>query len=398
MKRIICILLPLLLAACEVKPPVITSVEWTPSIDESALGDAPAPESYKVTLTNVGTEEVVSGDFSLASPIAFKVVPGIYNVVIQAHGSLGGKAYNYIGSASSVSITGKEESYEPIKIVASASSALVFKEIHYNASTVSNGTGRYLKDTFFEIYNNSGETVYADGICIGDPMSYKVFSFDDKLENAEDYIFIGTYVWQIPGSGHDYPIAPGESFIIAASAIDHSKVAETLDLSTAEFETICDKYKDKGQADANAVNMVLACTIKETGLGYQFGKFTDSAWCIFYPSKPLRKDGEYLESNHANNYGLEVLKADVLDAVDCLKTENPEDKRLEGQLDAGWIRCETTGGNQSIVRKIAETLEDGRIVLQDTNNTTEDFTVDGKPEIRRYGVKRPSWSTWTTAQ
>ena len=215
----------------------------------------------------------------------------------------------------------------------------------------------------------------------------------------ETDVFMGTYVWQIPGSGKDYPINPGESFVIAASGIDHSKTATTVDLSTAEFETICDKYKEKGgQPDANALNMTLRCTIKETGLGNQLGKFTDGAWVIFYPSQPLRKDGEYLESNHANNYGQEVLKSDVLDAIDLLKTENPDDKRLPIALDAGWIKCKTTGGNQSVVRKVAETLPDGRIVLQDTNNTTDDFTVNDTPQIRRYGVKRPAWSTWNTAQ
>lgn len=400
MKRVLlAVMILAAFAACKEVPP-ITDVEWTPVIDESALGEVPAPDVYKVTLTNVGTEEVVNGEYDRSAPAAFRLVPGIYNIVIQAHGSLGGRAFNYIGSANSVSITGKEESYDPIKIQATASSALVFKEIHYNASMVSgSSTARYLKDTFFEIYNNSDATVYADGICLGDPMSETTFDFSDKLPNAQDYVFIGTYVWQIPGSGKDYPIAPGESFIIAASAIDHSKVAETVDLSTAEFETICDKYKEKGgQADANAVNMSLACTIKESALGNQLGKFTDSAWCLFYPSVPLRKDGEYLESNHANNYGLEVLLTDVLDAVDCLKTDNPADKRLNKVLDAGWIRCETTGSNQSIVRKVAESLPDGRIRLQDTNNTSEDFTVNDKPEIRRYDVKRPSWSTWTTAQ
>lgn len=391
-------LLVLGLAACKEVPP-ITNVGWTPVIDESALGDAPTPDVYKVTLTNVGTEEVVTGDFDKSAPAEFRLVPGIYNVVIQAHGSLGGRAFNYIGSANAVSITGKEESYDPIKIEASVSSALVFKEIHYNACKLIGKTTPYLKDTFFEIYNNSDETVYADGICLGDPLSCKVYDFSDKLENAAECVFIGTYVWQVAGNGHDYPIAPGESFIIAASAIDHSQTAETLDLSTAEFETICEKYINKGgQTDANAVNMTLACTIKESALGNQFGKFIDGAWCLFYPSRPLRKDGEYIESNHANNYGLDILKADVLDAVDCLKTENPEDKRLENVLDAGWIKCNPTGGNQSIVRKVAKTLEDGRIVLQDTNNTTEDFEVNDSPQIRRYGVKRPSWSSWTTAQ
>ena len=144
--------------------------------------------------------------------------------------------------------------------------------------------------------------------------------------------------------------------------------------------------------------MALVCTIKESGLGNQLGKFTDGAWALFYPSVPLRKDGEYLESNHANNYGLEVLKTDVLDAIDLLKSENPDDKRLESELDAGWIKCATTGGNQSVVRKISGKRENGSIILQDTNNTTEDFTVSDSPRIRRDGAKRPGWSNWTTAQ
>ena len=400
MKRTVFALL--LLAAvwsCKEVPP-ITSIAWVPVIDESSLGDAPSPGEYKVTVTNIGSEEAKEFNVKPGSGESFMITPGVYNITAQAHGAQAGRAYNYIGTANGVTLSKPEGESTTIVVSASASTALVFKEIHYNASkAVGSATGRYLKDTFFEIYNNSETVVYADGLCLGDPLSYKVFDFSDKLPNAKDYIFIGTYVWQVPGSGTDYPVAPGESIVIAASAIDHTKSAESLDLSTAEFECICDKYKDKGgQTDANAVNMILACTIKETGLGNQFGRFTDGAWAIFFPSVPLRKDGQYLESNHSMNFGLEVLKSDVLDAVDFLKTENPDDKRLEPELDAGWLKCETTGGNQSVVRKIASTREDGSIVLQDTNNTSEDFTINDKPEIRRYGVGRPSWSTWTTAQ
>ncbi|MBP5721079.1 MAG: DUF4876 domain-containing protein [Bacteroidales bacterium] len=400
MKRIVFALLLLASVwACKKVPPV-TSVPWTPIIDESKLGDVPSAGEYKVTITNLGNEETKEFMVAPGGREDFQVTPGVYNVTAQAHGSQGGRAYNYIGATNSVRIESIDGTTTTITVAASESAALVFKEIHYNASKATGtATGRYLKDTFFEVYNNSESVVYADGICLGDPLSHKVYDFSDTLPNASDYVFMGTYVWQIPGNGTDYPIAPGESFIIAASAIDHSQVSESLDLSTAEFETICDKYKEKGgQPDANAINMTLVCTIKESGLANQLGKFTDGAWAIFYPSVPLLKDGEYLESNHANNYGLPILKSDILDAIDLLKTENPDDKRLETELDAGWIKCETTGGNQSVVRKIASTRDDGRIVLQDTNNTSEDFEVNDKPEIRRYGVGRPSWSTWTTAQ
>ncbi len=415
MKRFVCALIFLAtVCCCGEKPdnpedpgkpdkPGVTAVKWTPVIDETALGGTPSPGLYKVTITNVGTEEVKVFSVKPDSQESFEIVPGVYSVTAQAHGNQGGRAYNYIGSLSSVTITDPNGVSTVIKVSASVSSALVFKEIHYNASKSKNTAGEltnsnYMRDTFFEIYNNSEDTVYADGLCLGDPLNHKVFHFADKVENESDYVFIGTYVWQVPGNGTDYPIAPGESFIIAASAIDHTAVSNSLDLSTAEFECICDKYEQNGQSDANAVNMILACTIKISQLANQFGRFLDGAWVIFYPSVPLRKDGEYLESDQPNNYGLEVLKSDILDAIDLLKTENPDDKRLEPELDAGWIKCETTGGNQSVVRKVASTREDGSIVLQDTNNTSEDFTVNNKPEIRRYGVKRPSWSTWTSAQ
>ena len=355
MKRILYSLLALwLVLSCE-ETRLPSLVEWCPSIDESALGDVPRPDSYKITVSNIGTEAVEEMVFDALSPQTFNLVQGIYNITVQAHGTMGGRAFNYIGTANAVKISPYETGPALIKVSASESSALVFKEIHYNASMVKNSaSARYLKDTYFEVYNNSDQTVYADGICLGDVLSHKVYDFSDKLPNASDYVFMGTYVWQIPGSGTDYPIAPGESFIIAASAIDHSQTAETLDLSTAEFETICDRYKERGgQPDANAVNMALVCTIKER---------------------------------------------DVLDAIDLLKSENPDDKRLESELDAGWIKCATTGGNQSVVRKISGKRENGSIILQDTNNTTEDFTVSDSPQIRRDGAKRPGWSNWTTAQ
>lgn len=357
-----------------------------------------APESYKVVFNNVGTGDSRVKTFASAHGKVDSLVTGIYNVTVSAQYASNGFAFNYIGTTNHVSI-GEENTACSVKVAATKASALVFKEIHYNASKTHKDR-TYLKDTYFEVYNNSDQTVYADGLCLGDALSDTKFDFsasEGLTGNAKDYVFIGTYVWQIPGSGTEYPIAPGESIVLAAWAKDHTADAKTLDLSTAEFETVCQKYLDKGQTDCNAVNMTLACTIKASGLANQLGQFTGTAWVLFAPSVALREDGHYLESNHANNYGQEVLKSDVLDAVDCVKNETT-DKRLAADVDAGKIWCSGTGGNESIVRKIASTEKDGRKVYQDTNNTSEDFEVNAAPAIRRNGAKRPSWSTWTSAQ
>jgi len=42
-------------------------------------------------------------------------------------------------------------------------------------------------------------------------------------------------------------------------------------------------------------------------------------------------------------------------------------------------------------KKIGEN-EDGTPILQDTNNSTDDFDRGVKPMLRRYGAKMPSWN------
>lgn len=394
-------------ASCDANQGEVVTTDGTVKIDLSDLGPAPVPELMKVVLTNISTEQACEFESTDGTVDVSDIVPGVYNVVATATRSVGGSSYNYIGTKSNVSIKPFVPINIALKMKVTKSSPLIFKEVHYNANKYDNpATGKsvtYLKDTFFEVYNNGEETVYLDGVCIGDPLSSTAFNFVknvDKLSHPLDqYIWIGTYVWQVPGNGKDYPLAPGESAVIAASSIDHNLVGPGLiNLSYAEFECICQKYIDKGQAPGYSPAMKLACTIKETGLANQFGNFVGTAWVLFYPSEGLRKDGEYLESDKANNYGQEVLISDVFDAIDCVKNATT-DKKLPEVLDAGKIWCKTTGGNESIVRKVSTTLPDGRKVYQDTNNTTEDFEINASPMIRRNEAKRPSWATWgaTTA-
>ena len=67
-------------------------------------------------------------------------------------------------------------------------------------------------------------------------------------KNPDDYIYCGA-VWQIPaeGNGKNYPVAPGESIIIAQIAQNHTVIKPTspVDLSKAEFEPVIKTQTDK---------------------------------------------------------------------------------------------------------------------------------------------------------
>jgi hypothetical protein len=102
---------------------------------------------------------------------------------------------------------------------------------------------------YFELYNNGDTTVYLDGMLWGK-------GFDLNTDGANSCNTTAPYrndlkgLWvryfhQFPGSGTEYPLAPGQTAVVARDAVDHSTVHPGLpDLTSADFEL-------EGTADAD---------------------------------------------------------------------------------------------------------------------------------------------------
>ena len=108
------------------------------------------------------------------------------------------------------------------------------------------------------------------------------------------------------------------------------------------------------------------------------------------------------ELNDGVMYSYPVKADRILDAVECVRDETQvANKRVPDVLDSGaiWLTDENgeaaTGLGRSIVRKVSSTLEDGRVILQDTNNSSSDFECM-TAQARRYGAGIPSWNTWAS--
>ena len=103
---------------------------------------------------------------------------------------------------------------------------------------------------YFELYNNSDTTVYLDGMLWGWTFQYVIETLSTSCAMSEPYRNDPLGVWtrffhQFPGSGSDYPLAPGQTAVVAMDAVDHSVVHPSLpDLSRADFEL-------EGTADAD---------------------------------------------------------------------------------------------------------------------------------------------------
>ena len=386
-----------ILSGCKKETPTYTV---TVNIDDSALeSNVTKPEVYQVSLTNTAGAVTYNAESENGVAVFPNMISGIYNIVVTANTVTGATSYVVSGSENTVSVLADYTT--TVAVTATKASSLVFKEIYYCGAP---GDGYYFRDQFYEIYNQGTETVYADGLCIS-TLEFANYNFTTMYEydipNPENYVFCKT-IWQIPGTGTQYPVKPGESIVIAQWATDHTAASlsagmSVMNLTGAEFEAIeaeSTLWNGIVITDNPAVNMA-----KVVESGYAMPQWLTSvsgaAYIIFNPSQPLKNEDFIAVTNASSTQLREVLISDVIDAVQTGADETRATTLgLPTSLDAGFQHLDGNYLGKSISRKLAETREDGVKVYKDTNNTTEDFQINETPAVRRDGVGVPSWNTW----
>lgn len=189
-----------------------------------AYGNAVA-EGVEIQLKNVNTNRVFTALTDEAGNANFNdLVPGNYSLsaskqlsALEAEIFTGIASEAYLNvSIAQVQILEKGEQY--VQLDGGAIGDWVIKEFYYSGAPDS----YYFYDSYIEIYNNSTETLYADGLYFGSTKSAtsSASSFYGFVTQGYQDAFLA-YAFRIPGTGEQYPVAPGESIVIAIDAIDH---------------------------------------------------------------------------------------------------------------------------------------------------------------------------------
>ncbi len=355
-----------------------------------------SPESYKVKFNNYAESysfETYTDQNGFVD-VKDKIIPGIYTITVSAEVK-SGDFFTYIFNGNLVNVSILENNTQlEIPVQAAKSGNLLLKELYYSGSKTDKG-GSYFRDQYYEIYNNSDHVQYADNLCIGTMMpltataNLPVWPGDD----ANDYVYFAA-IWQIGGSGTDYPIMPGESILIAQMADNHQvpqlNVACPVNLISAEFETYVKSTSII--KDNPALNMEWVFYQNKTAqwLASVFG----CAYAIFYPDNKI-SISDYVNPVGSTSKAYKIPIDLIVDAVELVHDESKMKlKRVPAILDAGATTVGASYCGKSVSRKIKLTKEDGRHVYMDTNNSSEDFVVNDKPVPRRDGAKIPAWNTW----
>ena len=244
----------------------------------------------------------------------------------------------------------------------------------------------YTADAYIEIFNNSDETQYVDGLYLGLVEAESVIAFP---ASANPTFIHARQIFRFPGGGMDNPILPGKSIVIANSAINHTIAAPTsVDLSTADFEAKSTKFSN----NSNVKTFELIFTAYASLLYMNLTNGGDNGTFLFKTNDDISTYPiEYIPGKVSGNRYIRVPAETVIDGVEVLKNKavtgpDVNAKRLQNFIDAGYMFISAISGytHESVDRKVDTGKSAVRIYLRDTNNSLNDFKSVTDPSPRKY--------------
>ena len=321
------------------------------------------------------------------------IVPDVYNasaswkVSAQEYAETTGKTVenkSYTISGSLTVQTFSDSSTTPVAMTTTISQdqSVLIGKVYYQGNKDDNNKN-YVYAKYIELYNNSDEEYDVAGLYIallesGSNMAYPIQYITDSV--------IAKQVFQIPANA-PFKVAPGGTVLIANSAVDHTTKGSSNDpnLLDADFEA---KDKNSTRPHENNPDVSELTQLFTSYAAITYMNLIQGGPCgiaIFETTEDVADD--WVKNNLTYAYGTEkgtqymkIPTRFIIDAVDILKYNgetgvDANTKRLFDFLDAGYAFTEAKSGydGRLVRRKVASTTADGRKILQDTNNSANDF-------------------------
>lgn len=342
-------------------------------------------EEMTVVLTNQSQGAIYKSQCSSEGVAHFNVEYGYYTVSVHYQSPSG---LIFSGRIESLPLLpGQSEVTDVVKVQLSRSetNALVIKEIYYSGCIGKMGE-EYQADQYVTLYNNSDETIYLDGLCVGvvDPPTGIESPWMKYTDMSR--IPVNDLTWQFPGSGKDYPLLPGVGTTIATNAVNHTggeyQHANSIDLSGVDWG-FWDVSLSRQDIQPGVTPMKLISKLNPNTSIYSL-PVVGPTFIVFglqgvaaesYVDDPVNREPRPQAANQNKLY-LMIPKAWVIDCVECVETVNKiTNKRVPDELNhtPAYIPEGAYCGKSLVRKKSIGT--DGRVTYQDTNNSAEDFEV-----------------------
>lgn len=353
----------------------------------------------ELTLTfkelNTGRETTEQVPTVAGNQATVKLLKGEYEVRVVGKLNYKDKA----GTAKESNISGRIESFSLLNndqnvtiqlFIAGTENyeGFVLAEIFCAGSPTPKGKS-YYADKYFVIYNNTDRVLYADSLVIAESAFLTVMKHDYTPDiMATDFAVEAIYM--VPGSGKDVPVKPGERLLIVDNAIDHTKAnPNSWDETTADFE-----WYD--ESTIPSISDIDNTAVKNLNRIYCYTKTIWTPHGQGFKSYALARmkttKDDYL-TNYTYEYEYRVVGRTgavdmkgksyripndwIIDAVNMSAPAAYQWLVTSPELDQGYaysseMMGDKTAYGKSVRRKLLR-KEGGRAILQDTNNSSQDF-------------------------
>jgi len=367
------------------------------------------------------------------------LVPGSYNVAVTLNltaaeylAATGIKTDGNVlfsGTLQMQSATAPQNDFTVQLQTGSGSEDWVIKQLYYAGSDTKDGA--IFRDQFIELYNNSDRVLYADSLYMAQVEGVSTamekidlskgwylpatgqWDWSKSIGNSgnnlnTDYMYISA-LFRIPGTGKNYPVQPGKSIVIAATAINHKSPYKdvngkditvrnpdlTVDLSQAEFDVYMGNFPGTSPlaSDLNT-NAPHLDVIINPNRELVFDNLGREGVMIFRSGvNPTSWQGFKTPENNKNGkLNLRAPKADmqVLDVIELqpslVASRTP--KRMPLNWDAMYAYVKNGSYSSEALLRKTQKVVNGRVVLQDTNNSSLDFvTIKADPSKNAFTAK-----------
>lgn len=268
---------------------------------------------------------------------------------------------------------------------------LVFSEIYATGSPNATATGG-IRDSYFKIYNNTDQTIYADGLGIAESAlvnakasTYEILTpANDRQKN-----FTAGTIWVIPGNGTDVPIEPGKSIKIVDQAIDWSaQITGAYNHTDADFEWYDDNAQD---TDNPSVPNLAKWYCYSNTIWIMSNQCNRSYALVRFPAGMTAET--YLSEYHGgydyvsiignqmhNDRAYLIPNSWIIDGVNLGNSETYLYGALGNSIDISYACISDRDKDPNrfgrlFERKTATVTTDGVEILQDTNDSKADFQI-----------------------
>ena len=272
-----------------------------------------------------------------------------------------------------------------------AGASLLISKMYY-AGSKDNNNKNYGAGLFLEIYNQTNSDIDVSGLYIGliETNSTPAYTLDNLKDVYKDTVVLCKQIFRIPITS-SHMIAPGGTIILTNSAIDHTiNGAHEFNLLNADYEAKDVTGKTVNNSATPALDQIFnnltnfsKMNLLNSGPNGIIIFRTKENVADFKTTYPYGK-------TKGNLYSL-VPKKYVIDGVDILKYSatgvDLATKHMSEDIDGGYTNINAISGyNGEVIYRKTSTRRgtNGHKILQDSNNSINDFQTSTTINIREY--------------